>query len=185
MEHAGYFVTNIDISSVVIDQMAGKSQQDFLVVDAIRMPFIDQAYDIVFDKGTFDALAVRTMQCETPATDSTALVTEMGRVARRAVVIITHGKPEGRVHRFMAALQTVGNWTYTHARCDLSFEAQFINIIRSKYPGRALNSVMKDKVALIECVAELARYRKEKTTLDAPLRQDCCYVYAFTREVAE
>lgn len=59
MESAGYYVTNVDVSTVVIDQMAAKSQQDFLVVDATRMPFTDRAFDVVFDKGTYDALAVR------------------------------------------------------------------------------------------------------------------------------
>jgi ubiquinone/menaquinone biosynthesis C-methylase UbiE len=58
MEAAGYYVTNIDISTVVIDQMAEKDQQDYLVVDATRMPFVDLSFDIVLDKGTFDALAV-------------------------------------------------------------------------------------------------------------------------------
>jgi hypothetical protein len=108
----------------------------------------------------------------------------MGRVARRAVVIITHGKPEARIPRFLRALETVGNWSVTNARCELSFEAQFINIIRASFPGRAIASVMKDKVALVQCVAELARYRKEKKTTseEGSLRQDCCYVYAFTRQ---
>jgi ubiquinone/menaquinone biosynthesis C-methylase UbiE len=59
METAGYFVTNIDISAVVLEQMAVLTHQDYLVVDATRMPFKAQSFDIALDKGTFDALAVR------------------------------------------------------------------------------------------------------------------------------
>jgi len=58
MQKDGYWVTNIDISDVVIQQVAQKSNQDFLVMNATQSCFRDKAFDIVLDKGTFDALAV-------------------------------------------------------------------------------------------------------------------------------
>jgi len=53
-----YLVTNIDISNVVVDQMVQKSTQDYLLMDACSMGFKSRCFDCVFDKGTFDALAV-------------------------------------------------------------------------------------------------------------------------------
>lgn len=117
-----------------------------------------------------------------PITDSLALVQEMGRVARRAVVIVTHGKPEGRMARFTTSLKEVGDWSHTYARCELSLDAQFINIIRANFPGRTMASVMKDRKDLLRCVAELALYSKQKKVSEGPLRQDCCYIYLFSRQ---
>lgn len=58
MQKDGYWITNIDISDVVIQQVAQKSTQDFLVMNATQSWFRDKVFDIVLDKGTFDALAV-------------------------------------------------------------------------------------------------------------------------------
>jgi len=59
MEKNKYFVTNIDISNVVVEQMIPKTKQDYLLMDATNMNFKDKAFDFVVDKGTFDALAVK------------------------------------------------------------------------------------------------------------------------------
>jgi len=77
---AGYCnITNIDFSSVVIDQMKimyEKMPMKWLVMDAMKMDFADETFDIIIDKGTFDAILT--------ATDSLAKVTpfysEMHRV---------------------------------------------------------------------------------------------------------
>jgi ubiquinone/menaquinone biosynthesis C-methylase UbiE len=58
MSKNGYFLINIDISDVVVHQMLEKSRLDYLLMDATRMNFKSQSFDLVIDKGTFDALAV-------------------------------------------------------------------------------------------------------------------------------
>ncbi len=56
---AGYLnITNIDISTVVINQMTdmyrAKEEMEFSTMDARRMEFIpDQCFDLVLDKGNF------------------------------------------------------------------------------------------------------------------------------------
>jgi ubiquinone/menaquinone biosynthesis C-methylase UbiE len=58
MSKNGYYVTNIDISNIVIEQMIAKTSQDYILMDATNTCFRDRAFDLVLDKGTFDALAV-------------------------------------------------------------------------------------------------------------------------------
>lgn len=64
MSRDGYpFVTNCDISPVVLEKMRlhhaeiGLHCNDFAAVDATRMHFRDNSFDFCIDKGTFDALA--------------------------------------------------------------------------------------------------------------------------------
>ena len=47
-------ITNMDISEVVLEKM----HQIDLTMDATRVNFRDSSFDICFDKGTYDALAV-------------------------------------------------------------------------------------------------------------------------------
>lgn len=56
-------VTNVDISSVVVNQMMARNQQirpglQWRVVDITRMPeFADQSFDVVLDKSIIDTMA--------------------------------------------------------------------------------------------------------------------------------
>lgn len=78
MYRDGYLnITNMDISEVVLEKMhlvytkPGPKSAQFecgifllnqldLTMDATRMNFRDSSFDICLDKGTYDALAVRT-----------------------------------------------------------------------------------------------------------------------------
>ena len=72
------------------------------------MDYRDNCFDIVIDKGTYDALACGTVEGDPnsdvkPKADKTAiklLTQEMVRVTRKggAVVIITNGIPEKRLN---------------------------------------------------------------------------------------
>ena len=63
MDCAGFkFITNIDISDNVITKMREHYRritptQEFQVIDATRMAYRDNSFDICIDKGTYDALA--------------------------------------------------------------------------------------------------------------------------------
>ena len=96
----GYpFVTNMDISPVVLHKMGEHYKQkgsfDFIALDATKMNFRDNSYDLCIDKGTFDALA-----CGENREPLKNLLQEMNRVARVATVIITSGTPDRRMHYF-------------------------------------------------------------------------------------
>ncbi len=67
-------------------------------MDATRMQFRDNSFDIVIDKGTYDALACN----EQDKTLVKNLTIEMLRVTRSggALVIISNGIPEKRIKDF-------------------------------------------------------------------------------------
>jgi len=71
MYKSGYKdITNIDISDVIIDKMKNnyktscpemKCKTEYnvgLIMDATSMNFPDSSFDLVIDKGTYDALSV-------------------------------------------------------------------------------------------------------------------------------
>ena len=58
MKNEGYYITNIDISNIVLDQMSSKNNQEYALMDATNTYFRDRCFDLTIDKGTLDALAV-------------------------------------------------------------------------------------------------------------------------------
>ena len=65
-------------------------------MDATKMDFRDNSFDITIDKGTYDALACS----ENDKSMIRNLYLEMIRVTKHAVVIITNGTPEKRMPDF-------------------------------------------------------------------------------------
>lgn len=178
MGKVGYDVTNIDIADAALGQMKEKTGQDCVQMDAAKCAFREKSFDLVLDKGTFDALA-----CAQESQLPDQIVTEMGRMAKTTVVIITHGRPEMRQARFEAALAASGPWRCRALKCELSPMSQFINIMRSKYPDRSIASILRDKDALAAAVKEMAEYNEHKTVGEAAgeKRQTHCWVYMFLR----
>jgi hypothetical protein len=99
----------------------------------------------------------------TPGSDlSKVLVTELGRVSNKGLLIVTHGKPSNRSVIFNQALSKCGEWSEKYFEIELSFQSQFINIIRSKYPGASISSVMKNPAMLVECFQEAKAAKGKK-----------------------
>lgn len=101
----------MDISQIVLEKMrehyvknTEKYQKcqnfSYLAMDATRMDFRDDTFDVVIDKGTYDALACD----ETDKTMIHNLTKEMLRVTRKngALVIITNGVPQKRMDDLQA-----------------------------------------------------------------------------------
>eukprot|EP01033_Poteriospumella_lacustris_P000825 gene825-588_t len=108
---AGFLnITNIDISTVVINQMTDlhrtKEEMEFSNMDARRMEFIpDQCFDLVLDKALFDAI----LCAEANLHDIDSLIREMWRVLKTDghYIVISHAPPERRLPHFSRILPGV------------------------------------------------------------------------------
>ena len=109
------------------------------------------------------------------------LVSEMGRLANKGLIIVTHGKPGNRCKLFNEGLSSHGQWEEKFIECELSFQSQFINIVRSSYPGESLASVIKTPEKFAHCLKEIAAYKDKQEVSDKSLRQTHCWVYLYTR----
>lgn len=119
-------ITNCDISDNVIYKMRNHYHekfplQEFAVIDATRMAYRDNAFDICIDKGTFDALA-----CGNNTEIPVRLLSEMMRVASKATVIITSGGPEKRLSYFEKVCDKI-----EYQKIEVSKLAQLINLLRT------------------------------------------------------
>ena len=72
------------------------------------MSFADSSFDVVIDKGTYDALA-----CGDSKEQTKALFTEMLRVTKNSLLIITNGTPEKRMPDFK---EYAGNCEISYAK---------------------------------------------------------------------
>ena len=97
------------------------------------------------------------------------LITEMGRITNKTIVIVTHGKPANRCPLIDQALSVYGQWEGKPIQCELSFQAQFINIVRSSYPGESLVSVIKNPEKFSSCLKEIAKYKESQETSEGYL----------------
>ena len=122
------------------------------------MPFRDCSFDIVLDKGTFDALV-----CDKERQMVQLLTQEMMRVTRRggATVVITNGTEEKRVHLFEEFLQGY-QFEIEIYKLDLNNLAMLINIMRNKTKENPISHAMKDKNILLESLMEMAEAQNER-----------------------
>ena len=97
------------------------------------------------------------------------------------MIVVTHGKPANRCPVFNEALARFGQWDEKFFECELSFQAQFINIVRSTYPGESMAAVIKDPTKLSQCLKNIAAYKDKKEVSAGGLRQSNCWVYIYTR----
>lgn len=93
-------ITNIDISSVVINQMSDRYSElddmEYTNMDARNMEYIPEGcFDLIIDKGLFDS----QLCCSDNMTGIEQLLKEMYRVLKPGGIycIISHGPPDGRL----------------------------------------------------------------------------------------
>ena len=106
MAKDGYpLIDNMDVSDVVLRKMYNLysptySGFEFTAMDATRMNYRDNSFDVCVDKGTFDALA-----CGPDRSVIRNLTQEMMRVACHSIVIVSSGTPENRLDYFEEFLE--------------------------------------------------------------------------------
>lgn len=126
-------------------------------MDATKMNFRDNSFDICVDKGTYDALAVTfiiliLIQCGPNREILKTLVQEMVRVSSKAVVIISSGTPEKRL-KFLEEYTDYNN-KIEHFELELSQLAQLINILRTNMKDKPLSHALKDKEIFGKAIKE-------------------------------
>lgn len=103
MYDGGYTnIDNIDISSVVIDQMKkrneARAEMRWETMDAMNMTYEDESFECVIDKSTIDAIL-----CGEYSFYNTAkMLKEVQRVLKTGgyYIAISYGKPETRIFHF-------------------------------------------------------------------------------------
>eukprot|EP00742_Colponemidia_sp_Colp-10_P005567 GILJ01005950.1.p1 GENE.GILJ01005950.1~~GILJ01005950.1.p1 ORF type:complete len:615 (+),score=96.07 GILJ01005950.1:46-1845(+) len=200
-------ITNIDISSVVIEKMTQHyaetpmAAMKFTVMNVHELQFPDCTFDLAVDKGTYDALACGEHRAESVG----QLMLEVGRVLKfgGTFVIVTHGRPAGRLASF-----NVGDWDWDVEwhKTELSRLSQLINILRVKMKDKPISHSLKNPKILVDALREVsamsswkrvaAARREAKATAEeeespnpsqeaaqqddgvySPQRQDHCFVY--------
>ena len=127
--------------------------QEFAVIDATRMAYRDNTFDLCIDKGTFDALA-----CGNNTEIPLRLLQEMMRVCSKATVIITSGGPDKRLPVFEKVCSNI-----QYEKIEVSKLAQLINILRTELGNKPLAEAMKnDSKVLKDAMEELAAIERIK-----------------------
>jgi len=112
-------VISIDISDVAVEKMATKFAHipglKFLQMDATKMTFQDNSFDVVFDKGTLDALYTGSAEMVKN------VIPEVYRVLRPGgiFVSVTFGAPRSRkdlnmTSKLIAQEQSASGWSRFH-----------------------------------------------------------------------
>ncbi|CAD8070966.1 unnamed protein product [Paramecium sonneborni] len=137
MYKEGYqWIVNLDFSKVVIDFMKEKYKQypghfQFILADARDLPFPNDSFDCVFDKGLLDAV----LSGDYSAQNSKKVINHIYRSLKKdtgVYIVISHGFPEQRLPYLSKAEY---NWKVTFSKVykpdvrtkSLEFEAKDLN----------------------------------------------------------
>ena len=159
----GYpLIDNMDVSPVVLQKMHGLYAPthpgfEFTAMDATKMNYRDNSFDVCVDKGTFDALACgpdRSVICN--------LMQEMLRVASHSVVVVSSGTPDRRMNYFSEFLE--GKYTsIEHEVVEISQLAQLINLLRNELKDKPLSHALrKEPEILKKALLEMSRIQRER-----------------------
>ncbi|KAH0787070.1 Phosphoethanolamine N-methyltransferase-related protein [Histomonas meleagridis] len=125
-------VYNMDISSVVIDQMKSKYQDQkeliWEVMDCTNMTYEDNSFDVVFDKGTLDALFCGDMK------NVEKTICEVARILKPngIYIVITYGPPNARVPVFQRFKDKIELVQQIDFKKRFNCSTHFIYILKKK-----------------------------------------------------
>lgn len=170
---AGYKrIVNIDIAAPAVEKMAQEFvdlAMEWRVMDATRMDFAADRFDLAVDKGTLDAM----MHGGSAGEVAEAMVAEVWRTLRPGglFLLVTHNASrQALLDRGPQMLCGAGvaPWEIVEQRkCRLSPQATMINILRSKLNGRPLAEAFKNVALLKEAADEAKATMKQMALLEA------------------
>jgi len=175
MHQAGYRrIMSIDIAAAAVTKMEEQFRQlglQWQVMDATKMTFEDDRFDLSIDKGTLDAMMHGGASCRSMVE---AMLSEVWRTLRPGGIFILVSHSGSRQSLLDGALlqEEAGvsspSWERLELRkCRLSAQATLINILRSKLDGRPLAEAFRDPVMLKEAAAETKKALKQMAFLEA------------------
>jgi ubiquinone/menaquinone biosynthesis C-methylase UbiE len=95
-------IVNVDISEVVIHQMRQRYKEldrmEWLRMDAMKLEFPDNTFDLVIDKGTVDSLLCGGNSFHNVYAMNKSVSRVMKRGAR--YVVVTYGQPDTRIDHY-------------------------------------------------------------------------------------
>lgn len=173
MYDAGFHnIINVDIAPTIINLMKEHHDKkekfmEWTVMDCTDMPFKDQSFDLVIDKGTVDAVI-----CGDDLTPVLTMLREMCRVTKISghTMIVSNAAPQSRKMIFEDSVPTK-DFETQYIRQTLSDKSDLINIMRHNLKDKPLNAIMKDKTLLLKSMIEYKlsmklRDRRNKKNLD-------------------
>ena len=145
-------IVNIDISDEVVKKMKEHHEKldihcEWIEMDATKMSFPDDSFDVVIDKGTLDAVL-----CGKDYYIPNKMLREMYRVVRPdcSVMLISHGSIPNRKFLFESNFYPEEVSVLCHKQ-DLSPEVNLINAMRSIGKDKSLLEIMKNEAMIKEC----------------------------------
>merc|ERR1719171_1370426 len=127
-------------------------------MDATNMTFPDETFDLVIDKGTFDALACEAGDDKELARELTKEMVRTLKVGGR-MVLVTHSADR---FPFIEAVAPDMLKLEEMDECELSSSATLVNILRSKLNGAPMTDSLKDPEKFIDAIREFKQVQKEQ-----------------------
>lgn len=165
-------ITNIDISDKAIQVMKQQAESQgiggqWLEMDATKMSFESNSFDVVFDKGTLDALV-----CGDDKDIPLDLVREMFRVCKPggSIFLITHSTPELR-RKFLAQCLPEESAAIDYCQQSLCSEVNMVNIMRFVGGGKPLREVVRDPTLFTQVLLEMNKDNEESNKVGGDWRR--------------
>lgn len=127
-----HYISNIDFSPVVIEQMQSRNHQlsdvEYAVMDATNLQYPSSSFDVIFDKCTFDCILCG----ENSFQKATSMIQGVYRTLKPGgvFIMVSYGMPDTRIgylkNKFLG-------WTIEQARIPKIQLDQFTNVELSQY----------------------------------------------------
>jgi len=143
------------------------------VMDATKLTFEDQSFDLVLDKGTIDAII-----CGDSISPVLQIMKEMLRTTKHGgyTLLITNANPQSRRLLYEDSVPT-SDFKTRWGKVMLNDKADLINIMRHNLKNQPLNMIMKDKDLLLKSMVEykLSTKLRERRRLKGTVLEDLEY----------
>jgi len=147
-------------------------------MNATKLSFEAESFDMVVDKGTIDALVCKSEE----NTDSIrAIIKEAWRVLKSEcmLLVITYGNPQGRIPFFTNLVEGVEQtpWDITIRRVPFSPSALLTRRLRVRLKGQPLRTVTKEVLSEEMAKVQEDLYRFDTMEDRGPEKNTFCFAY--------